>query len=73
MGNHRRTWSLAGAALAALILAACNGYTTEPQNVTSTSADLHAMVSCGGTDSSNPCVMWFQYWPEGGSIMTTPK
>ena len=73
MGNHRRTWSLAATALAALILAACNGYATEPQNVTSTSADLHAMVSCSGSSPGNPCIMWFQYWPDGGSILTTPK
>ncbi len=49
-----------------------NGYTTEPQNVTSTSADLHATVSCDGSNASNPCVIWFQYWPDGGSILRTP-
>jgi hypothetical protein len=49
---------LASLALPLVVLAGCSGNTTAPQNVTQTSAELHASVSCG---SGENCSMYFKW------------
>jgi hypothetical protein len=57
-------------AVLAVVLAACNGFATQPTGINQTSATLQASVECT-SGSPNPCDAWFQYWQDGGSIQTT--
>jgi predicted small secreted protein len=53
----------------ALVLAACNGTTTQPTDVSQTSATLHGSVNCQATSTTNPCTAWFQYWSDGSATV----
>ncbi|MFG2091135.1 MULTISPECIES: hypothetical protein [unclassified Spirillospora] len=53
------------AALMLLLLAGCDGVTTPPTSITSSSATLTAEVSCAADAPENPCLGWFQWWEDG--------
>lgn len=57
--------STASAAALLLLLAGCDGVTTPPASITSTSATLTAEVNCAADAPDNPCLGWFQWWEDG--------